>query len=418
MELRTMTQDVFISYAMEDKRFADIACTSLESEGIACWIAPRDGLPGRPWGESIIKAINESKVMVVIFSSNANKSPYIRREVNHAVETGLTVITVRVEDVQPSGALQLYLDADHWLDAIDPPLQKQLPRLNDNVRELLKLPRRPAVSVPVSHSHGIPKWSVWLGAGLVAIVLMIFVLSVIKGKDDKGGNVNHTEPTASPTRSSDSSSPRNITANGNSTIVVPSSPAAISTSAPTDDTSSRINEQAKVLGDPNANTAQQVNAIYALEPLAAKSLEYQKQVVNILATHIRTYAKWQGGTNRADKPAPDNIQAAITVLGGRKWTYGKDGETQPLDFSGLDLRGVVFRIEGKRANFDGARLRGAHLNEAILMQTNFRFAILAGAIMKGADVNQADFCGADLSQVDARESEMALAWNRNKKCEP
>lgn len=246
---------------------------------------------------------------------------------------------------------------------------------------------------------------------------MIFVLSVIKGKDDKNGNINHTELTASPTRSSDSSPPHNTNANGNSTIAVPNSPAPVSTAPPPDDTSSRINDQAKVLGDPNANTAQQVNAIYALGPLAAKSLEYQTQVVNILATHIRTYAKWQGGTNRADKPAPDNIQAAITVLGGRKWTYG-NGETQRLDFSGLDLRGVVFRIEGKRANFDGARLRDAHLNEAILMETDFRNAILSNAIMSGADVSHADFCGADLSQVKAREVELAVAWNRNKKCEP
>ena len=412
-----MTLDVFISYAMEDKRFADIACTSLESEGITCWIAPRDVLPGRTWGESIINAINQSKVMLVIFSSNANNSPYIPREVNHAVETGLNVITVRVEDVQPSGALELYLDVVHWLDAIDPPLQKQLPRLNENVRELLDLPPRPPPRVPPPPPPR-PKWSVWLGAGLLTTVLLIFVWSIMKGNGDIGGAANHNQSTASPTRSPDSSPPRNTKKNGNSTIVVPSSPAPISTAGPTDDTYSRINEGAKVLGDPNANTAQQVNAIYALEPLAAKSLEYQKQVVNILATHIRTYAKWQGGTNRADKPPPDNIQAAITVLGGRKWTYGKNGETQPLDFSGLDLRGVVFRIEGKRANFDGVRLRGAHLNEAILMQTNFRFAILAGAIMKGADVNQADFCGADLSQVDARESEMAPAWNRNKKCEP
>jgi len=412
-----MTQDVFISYAKEDKQFADIACSSLESEGITCWIAPRNVLPGRTWGESINNAINESKVMVVIFSSNANNSRYITREVNHAVETGLSVITVRVEDVEPSGALELYLDVVHWLDAIDPPLQKQLPRLNENVRELLQLPTPKAPPAPLPRPHGIPKWSIWLGAGLVAIVLMIFVLSVIKGKDDKGANVNHPEPTASPTRSSDSSPPHNTNANGNSTIAVPNSPAPVSTAAPPDDTSSRINDQAKVLGDPNANTAQQVNAIYALGPLAAKSLEYQTQVVNILATHIRTYAKWQGGTNRADKPAPDNIQAAITVLGGRKWTYG-NGETQRLDFSGLDLRGVVFRIEGKRANFDGARLRGAHLNEAILMQTDFRNAILSNAIMKGADVNQADFCGADLSQVDARESELAPAWHRNTKCEP
>ena len=96
----------------------------------------------------------------------------------------------------------------------------------------------------------------------------------------------------------------------------------------------------------------------------------------------------------------------------------KNGETQPLDFSGLDLRGVVFRIQGKRANFDGARLRDAHLNEAILMETDFRFAILSNAVLSGADVSRADFCGADLSHVKAREEELAVAWNRNKQCEP
>ena len=81
-------------------------------------------LPGRDWSEAIISAIKASKAMVLIFSSNANNAPQIKREVNHAIETGLSVITFRIENVDPTGALEFYLDVVHWLDAIDPPLEK------------------------------------------------------------------------------------------------------------------------------------------------------------------------------------------------------------------------------------------------------------------------------------------------------
>ncbi|MBV8588221.1 MAG: TIR domain-containing protein, partial [Verrucomicrobia bacterium] len=41
-----MAHDIFISYAMADKATADAARAALEKEGIRCWIAPRDVLPG------------------------------------------------------------------------------------------------------------------------------------------------------------------------------------------------------------------------------------------------------------------------------------------------------------------------------------------------------------------------------------
>jgi hypothetical protein len=94
-----MGHDVFISYSNHDKLTADALCAMLESHGIRCWIAPRDVTPGVDWGEAIVKAIRGCGVMILVFSSHANESPQVRREVQRAFERGLTVIPLRVENV-------------------------------------------------------------------------------------------------------------------------------------------------------------------------------------------------------------------------------------------------------------------------------------------------------------------------------
>jgi hypothetical protein len=40
---------LFISYSSEDKAIAEALCAALESEGISCWIAPRNVKAGRPY---------------------------------------------------------------------------------------------------------------------------------------------------------------------------------------------------------------------------------------------------------------------------------------------------------------------------------------------------------------------------------
>jgi hypothetical protein len=80
-----MPQTVFVSYSAKDKAAADAVVARLEAAGVSCWIAPRDVLPGADWGASILDAIEAAKIMVLIFSGNANASPQIKREVerNH-----------------------------------------------------------------------------------------------------------------------------------------------------------------------------------------------------------------------------------------------------------------------------------------------------------------------------------------------
>lgn len=133
----TMAHDVFISYSLKDKPIADAACVVLETSGIRCWIAPRDIVPGRDWGGSIMEAIRGCRAMVLIFSENANTSAQIKREVERAINKGIPVIPFRIEDVAPSDTLEYFISTPHWLDAFTPPLEPHLAYLAEVARQIV-----------------------------------------------------------------------------------------------------------------------------------------------------------------------------------------------------------------------------------------------------------------------------------------
>ena len=132
-----MNVDVFISYSSKDATAANAACAALEAAKIRCWMAPRDILPGALWGASIVRAINECRVMVLIFSGNANGSAQVHREVDQAFGNGKAVVPLRIEDVRPADELAYYLNTVHWLDALTPPIERGLQQLSTAVQALL-----------------------------------------------------------------------------------------------------------------------------------------------------------------------------------------------------------------------------------------------------------------------------------------
>jgi len=124
-----MSHDVFISYSNKDKTFADTVCAVLERQRIRCWIAPRDIVPGKEWGEAIIDAITTSRAMILIFSASANDSPQIRREVERAVSKEVVIVPFRIENVVPTKSLEYFIGSLHWLDAWSPPLEIHIEKL-------------------------------------------------------------------------------------------------------------------------------------------------------------------------------------------------------------------------------------------------------------------------------------------------
>src|SRR5689334_5483779 len=111
--LACMAHDVFISHSSQDKPVADAACAALERDNIRCWIAPRDVQPGRTFAGEINRAIQHSRVMVLIFSAYSNKSEQVLREVQLASNSHLHIVQFRIQDESPNDDLEYYLSAPH-----------------------------------------------------------------------------------------------------------------------------------------------------------------------------------------------------------------------------------------------------------------------------------------------------------------
>ncbi|MEY2564677.1 MAG: hypothetical protein QOH88_2870 [Verrucomicrobiota bacterium] len=181
-----MAHDIFISSSSKDKPVADAVCATFEAHGMRCWIAPRDVPPGAAWGGAIVEAIQNSRLMVLIFSENANASGQIAREVERAADYGVTIVPIRVEDVAPAQSLQYFLSNIHWLDALSPPLDRRLQEIAAKIKPMLQqggnagatLPANPMVATARNFPRQTGSNKRWLlgGAALLIIVAAVALI--------------------------------------------------------------------------------------------------------------------------------------------------------------------------------------------------------------------------------------------------
>jgi hypothetical protein len=174
-----MAHDVFISYSSKDKSTADAACATLENRKIRCWIAPRDVPPGIPYAAALVSAISQSKVFVLVLSEGSNSSGAVMREVEEAVDNGIPIIPLRIEEMEPTEAMRYYIKSIHWIDAMSPPLEKHLERLADSVQAIMNVgddaraapADRTFAPAPASARRRLPIWAIGLLA-IAGIALM------------------------------------------------------------------------------------------------------------------------------------------------------------------------------------------------------------------------------------------------------
>ncbi len=196
-----MAHDVFISHSSKDKVMADAICAGLEARGIRCWIAPRDVLPGVEWTKSIVEAISNCKLFLLVLTDNSNRSIQAVKEVDCAVNHERIVLPFRLEDVKPTGSMEYYLSSIHWLDALTPPLEKHIDNLAKYIGHIIETPvikseEKPTLQVkpispaPIQEKKKILTW-LWLILGVV--VLSAVVIGGISLKDKLFAKAEPTE---------------------------------------------------------------------------------------------------------------------------------------------------------------------------------------------------------------------------------
>ncbi|WP_082914930.1 SUMF1/EgtB/PvdO family nonheme iron enzyme [Paramagnetospirillum marisnigri] len=111
-----MGDKVFVSFSSHDRDIALRLVRELEAHGIPCWISCRDVKVGENYQRSIIGAIQRAPAMVLVFSSNANSSTEIEKELALASKKRLFVLPVRVDDIVPSESFEYELATRQWID--------------------------------------------------------------------------------------------------------------------------------------------------------------------------------------------------------------------------------------------------------------------------------------------------------------
>jgi uncharacterized protein YjbI with pentapeptide repeats len=206
-----------------------------------------------------------------------------------------------------------------------------------------------------------------------------------------------------------------------------------------------------------------LGGIYSLEKIAKGSEENHWPVMEILTAYVRENAPRNERTDRRKviieaegrqvqksspplsvQRIPEDIQAVLTVIGRRSWTY-QNGEEHRLNLSHTNLQGAFLQganLQGailsrtnlkeailfksnlidafldqsnlQRANLNYANMqrgsiRRASLQKAYLMGANLQYGKLMGTVLQGAELRGADLRGANLEEANFRGANLQKA---------
>jgi TIR domain-containing protein len=169
---------IFISYSSKDQDIAETICKALESRGNNCWISCRDVAPGENFQEAIVRALRGAKVMLLVFTANANNSDEIKKELVLAGRHQVTVVPVRVEDVVPNDAFSYEFATRQWVDLYKN-WEQEIELLSTRLEHVLQNDK-PAVQIQSSASSPFrpPQKSssrqplIWAALGAAAVVVV------------------------------------------------------------------------------------------------------------------------------------------------------------------------------------------------------------------------------------------------------
>lgn len=141
-------KDVFISYTTADKPTAFALVEHLESNGVSCFIAPRDVEPGKAYAANLMKALGSCKLVLLVASQSTNESEHVLNEVDVIIERKINILPVFIEDFELNDDFRYYLGRKQRILAYPEKLEVYLPDILAAVEDVLPRHSKPAVEMP------------------------------------------------------------------------------------------------------------------------------------------------------------------------------------------------------------------------------------------------------------------------------
>jgi TolB-like protein/Tfp pilus assembly protein PilF len=141
-----MAGEIFISYRRADEAFARLLHRALKAEGVEAWYDALIG-PGQEWRLATAKALEDSKIFVLLFSENAAQSSDIAKELAAATHEKKLVVPVRLQNIEPKGSFLYELASRNWVNAYDN-TEAKLVELAKGLAQLVKTGARDESVLP------------------------------------------------------------------------------------------------------------------------------------------------------------------------------------------------------------------------------------------------------------------------------
>jgi TolB-like protein/Tfp pilus assembly protein PilF len=162
----TPGSDVFVSYASQDAAVANSIVEHLESQGLKCWMAPRDVRPGTEYADAIVAAINEAKAVVLLLSGSAVASSHVGREIERAASKHKQIVALRIDTEPLSRSFEYFLSNSQWIDLPNLGMPAAIAKLKEAVGHV---PIASPQSLPSRRPGGIGKRVVVTAAVIIGL---------------------------------------------------------------------------------------------------------------------------------------------------------------------------------------------------------------------------------------------------------
>lgn len=107
--------NIFISYSNENQALAKELCQVLKNGNISYWVDYENNAYGDPFAGSIVSAIDEAEVFLLLVTKESTRSKHVLRELSYADNHQKPILPVVAGEVVLSKDFEYYLSAYHLL---------------------------------------------------------------------------------------------------------------------------------------------------------------------------------------------------------------------------------------------------------------------------------------------------------------
>lgn len=165
---------VFISFASHDSATATALCSKMEQNGVRCWIAPRDVIPGQDYAGLITHAIREADAFILVLSEASYSSAHVLNELSLAFDRQLNIIPYCIDSSTPQDSFCYYLATKHRINSTGD--------IDQDVNAILLALKQGRVhATPPAHASRSMTWAWCAAAVLVLCGIALFTLKRTSG---------------------------------------------------------------------------------------------------------------------------------------------------------------------------------------------------------------------------------------------